>query len=69
MSFQHIQDHADTYLTSLVNIDQSPAIDDDKDGSSQKSIMRMSHAWLKVVGGSSSVEFTAKSKLRDLWLV
>ena len=51
MSFRHIQEHGDIYLTSLVNVDQSPTIDDDKDGGSQKRIMRMSHAWLKVVGG------------------
>ena len=44
MSFQHIQDHADTYLTSLVNMDQSAAIDDDKDGGSQEKTMRVSHA-------------------------
>ena len=44
MSFRHILEHADIYLTSLVNIDQSPAIDDDKDGGDQEKIMRVSHA-------------------------
>ena len=44
MSFQHIQEHANVYLTSLVNMDQSPAIYDDKDGGSQEKTMRVTHA-------------------------
>ncbi len=44
MSFQHIREYVEIYLTSLIVMDQSSAIEADKDGDSQEKIMRVSHA-------------------------